>query len=186
MRVIGDHAFFRAARHALSLQRPGRAGAAPAAADAAGRAGSHAGERADGCSRLPGARRESVDRFGNRIIAGELRRPVRRCCASRAPSIWKFPRRRRRESPGCRDCPGHAGRKSVHADYWARRATRPGGAKLRGNAGGRKRAGRRVPFLEHLSQTLFRRFHRAIPDRRRRSGAGRYARHGPRRALAAI
>ncbi len=109
---------------------------------------------------LPAARRESADRFGNRITEvtfdgpSELLRvesrfdleisapaPLRDCGLPRLP--WS-----------CR-------RQRVPADYWPEERQDPAvqnfAETLAAESGWAA-----VPFLEHLSQTLFRRFHRNI------------------------
>ena len=59
---------------------------------------------------VPAARRESVDRFGNRITEVSFAGPSD---LLRVESSFDLePHRRRCAIPGCLDCPGHAGRRA--------------------------------------------------------------------------
>ena len=109
---------------------------------------------------LPAARRESVDRFGNRIIEVSFDGPSAllrvessfdlEISAPPPPQEFGLPR-----------LPWSCRPQDVHADYWREERQDPAVqnfAETLAAASGWAA----VPFLEHLSQTLFRRFHRAI------------------------
>jgi len=109
---------------------------------------------------LPAARRESVDRFGNRIVEVSFAGPSD---LLRVESCFDL----EISAPApLRDCglprlPWSCRPERVPADYWREERQDPAvqnfAETLAAESGWAA-----VPFLEHLSQTLFRRFHRNI------------------------
>jgi Bacterial transglutaminase-like N-terminal region len=119
---------------------------------------------------MPAARRETVDRFGNRITEGTFDGPsdLLRVESSFDLEISAPPPL---QESGLPRLPWSCRPQDVAADYWREERQDPAvqnfAETLAAESGWAA-----VPFLEHLSQTLF---------RRHRSSAGAHARHWPRR-----
>ncbi len=159
MRVIRDHAF--SVRHDTLYRYSAPVGLAPHLLRLTPRA-----ERVRMLASeltvepMPAARRESVDRFGNRITEVTFDGPsdLLRVESSFDLEISAPPPL---QESGLPRLPWSCRPQDVAADYWPKErqdaAVQNFAETLAAESGWAA-----VPFLEHLSQTLFRRFHRAI------------------------